>query len=136
MATSFVVYEKATGRVECLYSCPEGHVEASFMAVINGNVARYSYVMNRAIDPHAEYINVDSLARENLPRQPFDLTITGNVVSGLPESTEILFLTDRTRGAMDDSGTLEIEVDYAQTIRLRLDHPHYLTQEIAVECAP
>ncbi len=136
MAVSFVIYEKATGRVECLYSCPDGHVEASFAALLGEDASSYGYVTNRSIDPAREYIEVESVARENVPREPFDLTVAGNVVSGVPEGTEVLFLSGRNRVTMDASGLLEIEVDYPETISLKLVHPHHLTTDIDVECEP
>jgi len=125
-----IIYRKDTGEIvwvmqgsenDCLYS-----LRNSF------GMAEHTYIEGVA-DPDRHYVDVST--EELRERQPFDLTIAENVVSGIPEGTEIM-LPNRTWVVADASGTFEPEVDHRQTIALRLRHPHYLDEEIEVFCAP
>lgn len=68
---------------------------------------------------------------EVLSRQPFNLSVSTNVIEGLPAGTQVVMPTS---DVVVDDGRLELEVAYPQTLRVTLVHPHYLEQTVEVPC--
>lgn len=123
------IYRKDSG--EIVFTM-RGSERDCFDTLRGYGVSTHSYI-ECGSDPDLHYVDV--AADELRDRQPFDLTIMGNVVSGIPEGTEIM-LPNRTWVVADATGSIELEVDHAQTAELRLRHPRFLATEITVDCTP
>lgn len=81
--------------------------------------------------PNAIYLDLDAMAVAQ--RQPFNLTVTYNAISGLPAGTSLI-IGDSIHVVED--GTAEFDADTAETIYVTLSHPHYLDQYVAVPTGP
>lgn len=64
-------------------------------------------------------------------RRPFDVGISPNTVTGLPVGTRAV-----VKGAeiVVDDGSLELDVDYPETVRVLLIHPSNLDTWVEVPC--
>lgn len=81
--------------------------------------------------PNAIYLDFNAMTVEQ--RQPFNLTVTYNAISGLPAGTSLI-IGDSIHVVED--GTAEFDADTAETIYVTLSHPHYLEQYVAVPTGP
>lgn len=81
--------------------------------------------------PNAIYLDLETMTVEQ--RQPFDLTVSYNAISGLPAGTSLI-VGDGIHVIED--GTAEFDADTAETIYVNLSHPHYLDQYVAVPTGP
>jgi hypothetical protein len=66
-------------------------------------------------------------------KQPFFVGVKPNLVTGIPVGTTALVGASATPVVIED-GTLELEVDYAETVNVTLVHPHYVTRILEVAC--
>ena len=76
---------------------------------------------------------VDPVTHEPVPLMTFDVTVSHGVVSGIPAGSSAMVNLERF--AVDD-GSLELEADYPQVLRVTLQHPLYLIAEVEVACGP
>ncbi|WP_088184049.1 hypothetical protein [Sphingobium sp. Z007] len=81
--------------------------------------------------PNAIYLDLET--RTVQQRQPFNVTVSYNCISGLPAGTSLV-IGDSVH--VIDDGTAEFEADTAETIYVNLSHPHYLDQYVAVPTGP
>ncbi len=132
MKRSFIIYDKRTGAIGEQLTCKASLVNRQFMKAIGGDVVNFGRIDDVVADGRTQFVDVEM--KELRPREPFDLAISGNSVSGVPEGTEILFLFDRSRTVMDASGVLELDVDYPETVKLELRHPRFVRETIEVAC--
>lgn len=65
------------------------------------------------------------------PKTPFEVQVSPNTVSGIPAGTEAVLTSSVV---VVDDGTLELEVDYAQTVRVTLLHPRHYETSVGVPC--
>lgn len=130
--SQFTIYDKRTGEIVSTWTCPPADAQRLYMKQIRGDLANFARLADAVGDGAQQF--VDPATGALIDKEPFDLTIAGNTVSGVPEGTEILLSRDNTRLTMDASGVLEIEVDYPATVTLRLRHPRHATTQIEVPC--
>lgn len=64
-------------------------------------------------------------------RQPFPITITPNRVEGIPAGTVVHF---KTNTETVNDGEIEFSVVMPETLRIVLEHPHYLNDIFEVPC--
>jgi hypothetical protein len=81
--------------------------------------------------PNAIYLDLMTMTVEQ--RQPFDVNVSYNAISGLPAGTSLI-MGDNIHVVED--GTAEFDADTAETIYVTLSHPHYLDQYVAVPTGP
>jgi len=124
-----IIYRKGTGEIVWVM---QGSENDCLYSLRRHGLAEHSYIEGAA-DPDRHYVDVAS--EELRERQPFDLMLSGNVVSGVPEGT-VVSMPGRATVIADASGVLELEVSHPETVSLRLLHPHYLAEEIEVVCEP
>ena len=132
MTRHFVIFDKRTGEIVHCWTCPALNVAASFLALAGGDAERFDYLLDAVADGAAEYVDTNSNAI--VGKTPFAPEISGNVISNLPEGTHVLFTRTRQRVTVDASEELDIEVEYAAPVEMRLKHPRHLTATITVDC--
>jgi hypothetical protein len=118
----------------------------SFMAVFDEN-GRCKYVldgntdsadvgnepavvyMEEAVDPNTVWY--DHSSGKMLPRTPFRVSITNNKIERVPSGTVIYIGSD---SAVVNEGSIEFEVDYAQTVVATMMHVRHLNKVVEVRC--
>jgi hypothetical protein len=63
-------------------------------------------------------------------RKVMNLTVEGNMISGIPEDTEVL--VDTFGNIVVKGGTLELEANFDGPVYIELVHPHYKTKALTV----
>lgn len=117
------IYDPGTGQVLCVTSVREGDEDAACggdRAWIDGRV-----------DSDSQRIDLVTLEPVDLHVFEPDLSAP-NTVGNLPEGTTAHFAG--IKAAIDD-GSLEIEVTWAETVRVMLIHPLYFPLTVEIDCA-
>lgn len=109
-------YDKRSGRVLGKHDGKQQPILRGDMGAIEGAV------------PNGQYIDIETL--ETAPLGILEPVIKGNAISGLPDGTEI------TRPyELLATGDVTFAVDYDETIKLVLFHPHYHPLAVTLECS-
>lgn len=107
--------------------------------VVDGPLADQQQTENDVYKAELPVIRDASLIFFDIPRmivrgrEPFRARVTPNLVSGLPVGTIALVGLEGTPVQVDD-GTLELDVDYAETVHVVLTHVQHLPKEVEVPC--
>lgn len=100
--------------------------------VIMGPPTDTAFEAEVALEDTVNDIYFDIVTGAVKARLPFDLTIQRNKISGIPAGTTA-FIGDFE---LVNDGEIEFIADVEETLRVSLDHPHYLFQNVNVETGP
>lgn len=85
--------------------------------------------LENSVDPNKVWYDTES--GRMLPRTPFPVVINPNQIASIPPGTEAIVGDEKV---VVDSGTLELEVDYPETVRVVLLHVRHLDTTVEVPC--
>lgn len=87
--------------------------------------------VSRATDANAIYL--DPVSHEVMDKQPFEVVVAINSLTGIPEGTTATLPEAQVRV---DDGELHFEADVVEVIGVHLDHPHYIAEFFEVQTGP
>lgn len=86
-----------------------------------------------AVDGSMQLVDIGT--RQPVDKPEMAITVTGNVLDGIPVGAVIIANLVKDPEPIDD-GDYELVVDHPQTVHVSLQHPLYLTWEGEIACAP
>ena len=118
---SFMAVFDAGGR--CKYV-----LDGSLDAVDVSGEAAVAY-MDEKVDPNTVWY--DHAASKMIPRTPLRISVSRNKIEGIPADTVAHVGSD---SFVVTEGSIELEVDYAQTVVVTLLHVRHLDRVVEVQC--
>lgn len=85
--------------------------------------------MDEKVDPNTVWY--DHAASKMLPRTPFRISVSQNKIERIPADTVAHVGSD---AFVVSEGSIELEVDYAQTVVVTLLHVRHLDRVVEVQC--
>lgn len=85
--------------------------------------------MDEKVDPNTVWY--DHAASKMLPRTPFRISVSQNKIERIPADTVAHVGSD---SFVVSEGSIELEVDYAQTVVVTLLHARHLDRVVEVQC--
>lgn len=120
MKIYYVNYDKDTGEIISAGSGAAMHLDS-----VKNN--QYGYLEVEG-DHRLHYVNLET--EELRDKIPFDLTVNGMTISGIPVGTSVRVEDDFY---IVDDGVLEVTSDIPETIRIILKHVNYLKEVLSIE---
>ena len=78
---------------------------------------------------------IDVASGEPVEKTEMPVTVEHGHITGIPAGTSAIVRIGRLAEPIDD-GVLEIAAAWAETVRVVLQHPHFLPAELEVPCGP